>query len=399
MATITPRKNKNGDIISYQIQVYRGRSADGKKLKPYIKTWKVPEGLSDKKIQKELNRVATLFEESCHNGIVSTKKQTFEEYAKYVIDLKEKNGIKSTTICNYKRLLSRIIDVNNNGIGHLKLQDIRPDHLNRLYATLSQDGQNKKTGGRLSPNNILEHHRFISVVFSQAVKEQILQYNTAQRATPPKAKKHEAESLEIEDIQAIITAVKNKPLKWRVLTHLLIATGARRGEILGLKWKSVDFEHNQLYLCNNLVYTPEKGVYSTTLKTNENRYVSVPPYVMCLLKQWKQAQAKIAYALGDEWEYTDYVFTGERGQPMFPNNTTYFFNHLEKEYNLPHIHPHKFRHSQASILINQGVDIVTVSNRLGHAKTSTTSDIYAHILRKSDERASNVINDVLNFGQ
>lgn len=74
MATITPRKNKNGDIISYQIQVYRGRSSDGKKLKPYIKTWKVPEGLSDKKIQKELNRIATLFEESCHNGTVSTEK-------------------------------------------------------------------------------------------------------------------------------------------------------------------------------------------------------------------------------------------------------------------------------------------------------------------------------------
>lgn len=399
MATTIPRKNKNGEIISYQIQVYRGRNADGKKLKPYSMTWKVPKDWSDKKIQKELNRVVTLFEENCHNGTVSTEKHTFEEYANYVIDLKEKSGIKPTTIHHYRKMLNRVTDVNNSGIGHLRLQDIKPEHLNKLYITLAQDGQNKYTGGGLGANNILEHHRFISVVFSQAVKEQLLQYNTAQRATPPKAKKHEAESFEIEDIQAIITAVKNKPLKWRVLTHLLIATGARRGEIMGLQWKSVDFEHNQLYLCNNLVYTPEKGVYNTTLKTNENRYVSVPTYVMCLLKQWKQAQATIAYALSDEWEYTDYVFTGENGLPMCPNNTAYFFRSLEKEYNLPHIHPHKFRHSQASILINQGVDIVTVSNRLGHAKTSTTSDIYAHMLRKSDERASNVINDVLNFGQ
>ncbi len=399
MATITPRKNKNGEIISYQIQVYRGRSADGKKLKPYIKTWKVPEGLSDKKIQKELNRVATLFEESCHNGIVSTEKQTFEEYAKYVIDLKEKNGIKATTIYHYRKMLNRVTDVNNNGIGHLKLQDIRPEHLNRLYATLSQDGQNQVTGGGLCNNNILAHHRFISTVFSQAVKEQLIPYNTAQRATPPKAKNHEIKSFEIDDIQAIIKAVENKPLKWKAMTHLFIATGARRGEILGLQWKSVDFENNELYLCNNLLYLPDKGIYSDTLKTDENRYVNVPQGVMDILKQWKDEQAEIACAVGDEWTDTDYVFTRENGQPMCPNSLLYFFNKLEKDYNLPHIHPHKFRHSQASILINEGVDIVTVSKRLGHAKTSTTSDIYAHMLRKSDETASNVINDVLNFGQ
>ena len=118
MATIVPRKNKDGEIISYQIQVYRGRDANGKKLKPYIKTWKVPEGMSDKKIQKELNRVATLFEENCNKGTVSIEKPTFEEYAKYVIELKERNGAKHRTIYRYKSLLKRVVDVNRNGIGH-----------------------------------------------------------------------------------------------------------------------------------------------------------------------------------------------------------------------------------------------------------------------------------------
>lgn len=399
MATIVPRKNKDGEIISYQIQVYRGRDANGKKLKPYIKTWKVPEGMSDKKIQKELNRVATLFEENCNKGTVSIEKPTFEEYAKYVIELKERNGAKHRTIYRYKSLLKRVVDVNSNGIGHLKLQDIRPEHLNKLYFTLAQDGQNQVTGGGLSAKTILEHHRFISTVLSQAVKEQLLQYNTAQRATPPKVPKHEAECFEIEDIQAIIKAVEHKPLKWKAMTHLFIATGARRGEILGLQWQSVDFKTNQLYLCNNLLYSPEKGVYNTTLKTDENRYVSVPQYVMDILKQWKQEQSQIAYALDDEWEDTNYVFTQENGKPINPDSISCFFKRLETKYHLPHINPHKFRHSQASILINQGVDIVTVSKRLGHSKTSTTSDIYAHMLRKSDETASDVINSVLNYGK
>ena len=397
MANISPRKNKYGEIVSYQIQVYRGRTADGKKLKPYSTTWTPPQGWSNKKIEKELHKFATLFEEECRKGIVSIENPTFEEYAKYVIDLKERNGAKHKTIYGYKGLLERIIDVNCNGIGHLKLQDIRAEHLNRLYITLGNKGQNQVTGGGLSAKTIIEHHRFISAVLSQAVKEQLIPYNTAQRATPPKLPKHEAECFEVEDIQAIIKAVKTKPLKWQALTYLLIATGARRGEILGLQWKSVDFKSNQLYLCNNLLYTSEKGVYSTSLKTNENRYVSVPSDVMDVLKRLKREQEDLEYVLGDEWENSGYVFTQVNGKPMHPDSITSFFKKLEKKYNLPHINPHKFRHSQASILINQGVDIVTVSKRLGHAKTSTTSDIYAHILRKSDEKATDVIDDVFSF--
>lgn len=396
MANISPRKNKNGEIISYQIQVYRGRDSNGKKLKPYTMTWKSPKGWSDKRIEKELNKVATLFEEECHKGTVSTEKQTFEQYANYVINLKEKNGAKHRTIYRYRSLLKRIVDAENNGIGHLKLNDIRAEHLNRLYNTLSEEGQNHSTDGGLSAKTIIEHHRLISAVFSQAVKEQLVPYNTAQRATPPKLSKHEAEVFEIEDMQNIIEALEDEPLQWKALTYLLISTGARRGEILGLQWQSVDFKNNQLYLCNNLLYSPVKGVYSTTLKTNENRYVSVPSDVMEILKQWRDEQAELSYAMED-WVDTDYVFTQRNGKPMHPDTATCHLRRFSDKYNLPHINPHKFRHSQASLLINQGVDIVTVSKRLGHAKTSTTSDIYAHILNKADEKASEVLTDVLKF--
>ena len=82
---------------------------------------------------------------------------------------------------------------------------------------------------------------------------------------------------------------------------------------------------------------------------------------------------------------------------MHPDSITSFFRRLEKKFNLPHINPHKFRHTHASILINKGVDIISVAKRLGHSKTSTTSDIYAHVLNNSDEKATDIINDVLSF--
>lgn len=389
MANITPRRNKAGEVISYQIRVFRGRSADGTRLKDYLMTWKPTPGMTKRQIEKELDRQATLFEEACKQGRVSIEKPTFEKYSAYVLDLKEHNGLKVKTITRYRDMLKRV----NAEIGPVKIQDLRPEHLNRLYAKLAEPGQNKKTGTGLSPKSIIEHHRVISSVLSQAVKEGILPMNTAQRATPPKAIKHEMETFEVEDIQAILSALETEPLKWQVCVQLLISTGARRGEIMGLRWECVDWKKNSLYLCENRVYTPQSGAISTTLKTGENRHVSVSPSVMALLKRWRVEQASTFLKLGVV--PSGYVLTAEDGGPMHPDSPTDWLAKFAKRHGLKPIHPHKFRHTQASLLIASGVDILTISKRLGHAKVSTTMDIYSHQLAKSDERASEVLDGLI----
>lgn len=390
MANITPRKDKDGNVISYQIRVFRGRNSDGKRLKDYIMTWKPSSGMTKRQIEKELARQATLFEENCKCGNVSVEKPTFERYAAYVIDLKERSGeLKVKTVERYKDLLKRISEE----IGPLKLQDIRPDHLNRLYAKLAEPGQNKRTGSGLSAKTIIEHHRVISSVLSQAVKEQLVPSNMALRATPPKVPKHEMDAFEVEEVKAILVALETEPLKWQVMTQLLIATGARRGEIMGLRWANVDWDNSRLYLCENRVYTKRTGAISTTLKTDENRFVSVSASVMELLKRWQSEQAAFFRAL--DIVPSDYIMTAENGQPMHPDSPTDWLAKFSKRHNLPPIHPHKFRHTQASLLISEGVDILTVSKRLGHAKVSTTLDIYSHVLAKSDEKASSTLDDLL----
>lgn len=389
MANISERRDKNGNIISYQIRVFRGRDADGKKLKDYMMTWRVPQGMTKRQIEKEVERQATLFEENCRLGNVSTEKPTFAKYADYVLDLKERSGLKVKTIVRYRDMLKRI----NAEIGPIKLQDLRADHLNRLYAKLAEPGQNLKTGKALSAKTILEHHRTISTILAQAVKEQLVPTNIAERATPPKVPKREMDAFELEEIQAILTALESEPLKWQVMTHLLIATGARRGEIMGLRWQHIDWTNNRLYLCENRVYTPESGAISTTLKTGENRYVSVSLSVMALLKRWRAEQASLFFKRGIA--QSGYVMTAENGQPMHPDSPTDWLAKFAKRHSLPPIHPHKFRHTQATLLIAEGVDILTVSKRLGHAKVSTTMDIYAHALAKSDEKASDTIDNLI----
>ena len=409
MANIEARKNKNGKIISYRIKIYKGRDSNGKRLKPYTKTWKVPENWSDNKIQKELNRIATLYEEECKSGLVVDNRQTFSQYAEYVINLKEKNGIKHQTITLYKKLLERI----NIAIGHIKLTDIRPQHLNNFYEQLRND-INLTTGGKLSAKTIREYHALIGTTLKQAEKEMLVTYNAASKASPPKNKRKPAQYLEIDEIKTIFNILEKEPLKWKVLIKLLAVTGARRGEILGLKWNKINFKKNTIYIDNNLLYTQERGIYEESPKTVSSiRYVTLPKETILLLKQYKKIYMEQKLSIGNKWIGKDnFIFTQENGLPMHPDSVTNYCRKLQNKYNikikeenkeLPEtkqkreikLSPHIFRHSQASILIFMKVDPVTVSKRLGHSQVSTTSDIYSHIMKKADEGAAETLSQVL----
>lgn len=133
-------------------------------------------------------------------------------------------------------------------IGHIKLTDLRPQHLNQFYEQL-RNNTNLVTGGTLSTKKtIREHHALISTILKQAEKEMLIAYNAASKASPPKNKKKAAQYLEIDEIKTIFEIIENEPLKWEVLIKLLASTGARRGEILGLKWDKVNFKTSTMYI-------------------------------------------------------------------------------------------------------------------------------------------------------
>ncbi|HHV09773.1 MAG TPA: site-specific integrase [Clostridiales bacterium] len=392
MASKTPRKDKNGNVTSYQIEVYRGRDSEGKKLKPYSMTWQIPEGWkSENKIKKELDRVAAQFEIDCKAGIVPLEKKTFKQYSDYVIELKERD-LKHRTVHRYKQLLERI----NGEIGYMNLADMTGEHLNRLYIKLGKPGANKRTGEPLSPQTIHLYHRIIHMIFAQAVKEHIFLYNIANTATPPKMEKREAEFFELEEVLAIRDALIQQPLKWQAITDLLIDTGARRGEILGLKWENIDFKNNKIEIKGNLQYTPEQGIYlEDSTKTDEDRTVTIAPEIMRILAAYRKEQLQYKLQCGDFWTETGFCFTQENGTPMHPSQVNVWQQRFSQDYSLPHIHPHKFRHTQASLLYFSGEDPVTISNRLGHKHVSTTQNIYGHIMKGADERASDKIASML----
>ena len=341
MANIQERRDKSGKLISFSIRVHRGRGADGKQLKPYTATFEVQPTWTEKSARKKAEAFAATFEKEIKEGRISDNRQKFAAYCDYVIDLKEKRGVKHSTITRYKELTGRIYPA----IGHMKLTAIRADVLNDLYTALSADGLNKRTGGKLSNKTILEHHRLISTVLEQAVKEGLVPFNVAERAELPKATRKEVNYFQPEQVEAIRDAAETEPIKWKTLVHLFLVTGARRGEILGLKWANVDFDGNRIYICNNVLYTPDRGIYEDTPKTAKSiRYISLPKETMSLLREYRFSQLEQRFAMGDRWHNRDFVFTQENGEPMHPDSVTDWLTKFSKRHDLPHINAHAFRH-------------------------------------------------------
>ena len=392
MANIQERRDKEGKLISFSIRVYRGRGADGKQLKPATTTFDVKPTWKEETARKKATEFAATFEEKIKKGLISDNKQKFASYCDYVISLKEQRGeLKHTTAVRYRELTQRIYAV----IGHLRITDVRTDILNDFYTSLAADGMNKRTGGGLSAKTIIEHHRLISSVLAQAVKEGLLPYNVAERTTLPKMQKKDVNYFQPEQVEQIRNALENEPIKWKTIVHLFLITGARRGEILGLKWKNVDFEKNQIYICNNVLYTSDRGIYEDTPKTEKSiRYIALPKETMMLLQQYRAWQNEYKLSVGKAWKEKDFVFTQEDGEPMHPDSVTDWLKKFSKRNNLPHINPHAFRHTMASILYYNGVDTISISKRLGHAQPSTTANIYAHVIEQADKENADIIANV-----
>ena len=456
MATIEKYTGKDG--LTYRITVYAGFDTQGKRIRHRM-SYKPTPGMTPRQIEKAAQKAAMDFERSIEQGFALDNRQTFAEYAAYVLDLKRRTGTKARTLDRYQDMMVRI----NQAIGHIKLADLRPQHLNSFYKNLAEPGirmgggsakakidmvawlkKNKLSRGKLAEKagisaatvgvavkgesikiekaqaiaqamekkvdevfkveknmepladkTILEHHRLISTILAQAEKEMLVPYNAAAKATPPRTTKKDPNYFQPETISAILEALESEPLKWRLITHLLIVTGCRRGEIMGLKWEKVDFENSRVKIDRALVSSKSKGVFEESTKTSDIRHLALPRETMDLLRQHKREQLRLQLANGDRWLHTGYVFTQDNGDHMNPDSITGWLKDFSTRHGLPHINPHAFRHTVASVLLANGTDIVTVSKQLGHASITTTESFYSHIIEENKAKAADCIANVL----
>ena len=197
----------------------------------------------------------------------------------------------------------------------------------------------------------------------------------------------------------------DEPLEDRVLFTLALFTGMRRGELLGLEWPDVDFDAGIISIRRTSQYGGKGlGTYTDDTKTEQSkRSIRITPAVLALLKEYKAEQAARRLRLGDMWDpdWTKHprLFTNQDGRPMSPSTPLNRLKRLLDRLGLRQVSLHSLRHTSATLLIQQGVNVRTVSSRLGHSQTSTTMNIYAHQLQSADAAAAEALEIAIEKGK
>ncbi len=387
MATITKRGRSYRIIVSMGYDVYGNQVTRSK-------TWRPPDTMTEAQAKKEATKQAMLFENECSQGMQDASIK-FQKFAEQWIEEYAKLNHRSSTLQRDMQIASRVFPA----LGYMHLDKISSRDIQRFINSLAQNGVNKNTGGALSRKTITHHLSFISSVFEYAIKMDMLTSNPCKRVTIPKydangniSSTAEKKIYTKDQTRQFIEMLDKADMKYKVFFTLAIYTGCRRGELMGLEWKDIDLDTGLISISRTSNYTPSKGIYTDTTKTkNSLRSIYVPQNIIELLKQYQKEQTDYKQQLGDLWKEHDRLFTKWDGDPMSLNAPYTWLRKQCRKINFPFYGIHTFRHLNASLQINAGVDPTTVAASLGHSTPQTTLSIYSHFFNEAKIKASNAI--------
>lgn len=388
MPSIKLKTTKTGTEY-YEIRVSLGRG----KSQPTTR-WYPPEGWSKRALDRELAKVAAEFEAKCKEGEILSRKdakekaiQEAQEAAKIFTLQKYGETVfmpaKAVTVSENTRS-SFQSNLNNHiypGLGFLKMPDITSANITALLLALQSSGSAHGT--------VVKVYTVLRSLFKMAYLGDVIDRNPMDKVERPKLRKDEVKESEpkaftAEELRYIIACSEKEPLKWRAFLRLMLDTGIRRGECCGLRWSFVDFEENTITVAGNLCYTPDRGIYLDTPKNSRWRTIGVDPTVMQLLKELQKTSAG------------DFVFTQDNStEPIHPQSPTRYMKKFSTRYGIIDLHPHKLRHSFASVAIVSGADVASVSEKLGHSDKAVTLRMYTHADKESIDRASSIFRAAL----
>ena len=392
MAGSIEKRGKN----SYRLTVSEGFDLNGK---PMIHR-KTVHG-TKKDVEVELAKFVT----EVQNGlIIDGKSLKFSEFTEI---WKRDYGSKELAPSTYKRycriLETRLLPY----FGHFYINKIRPTDIMKFYDLLEKDTQlvrkkgnnGSKTKKPLSGKTILEHHRLLRAMLHKAVYWQLIVTNPAERVQPPKARRPKRRSYDDEQTKILLENLEllpNEDTKYKVAIILTVFTGVRLGELMGLEWQDVDFKNGIISINRSSQYLADMGVFTKVPKTESSiREIAIPEFIISLLEEynlWYEEQKSI---YGELWTNSDRLFVQADGKPMHPSTISKWFVKYVGQIGLPVINFHGLRHTNASLLVAQNIDIAVISARLGHAQISTTLDFYVHPLLSHNRKAGYALENLL----
>ena len=343
-------------------------------------------GKTQKEVRQKLTQITAEVDEGSYLDPSSMKLGAWLELwlETYVVPSKKPYTVASyTNICR-KYLIKHL--------GRLPVSQITAFQIQQMYNALLLDY-------KLSPKTIKNIHGVLHNALRQAVKLQMIKSNPSEMCDLPRAHRKEIQPMEQADIVEFLKALQAE--KYARLYKVTLFTGMRQGEVLGLTWDCVDFEHGTLYVNKQLQKSQKVGgtYVLVPTKTGRGRIVTVADAVMDMLREEKAWQEHNRELAGSVWQNDwNLVFTNEIGGHLCHFTVYKRFKDIVKEIGLPKERFHDLRHSFAVVSLESGDDIKTVQANLGHATASFTLDVYGHVSqnmrRKSAERMNQFIQSV-----
>lgn len=335
-------------------------------------------GKTQREVREQLAQITTELDTGTY---IEPSQMTLEQWLDiwlqdYMLDKKW------STIKHYKaQVKAHILPA----LGRIPLAQLDPHRIQSFYNGLLRGG--------LSAKSVRNVHGILSKCLSIAMRLEYLRRNPAQLVTLPRVDHKEIKPLTDEQVQRMFSIAGNDG--YGMLLKLVMFTGLRLGEAIGLTWDSVDFTKRRLTVSKQLQKRPEAdgGFTFTPLKNNKTRVIAPAPYVLDLLRQWQQTQAEDRLRAGWEWQgwksererSTSFVFTTAVGTHLHPQTVYNHFKKLAVQVDAPNARVHDLRHTYAVLSLQNGDDVKTVQNNLGHATAAFTLDVYGHVSERMKE--------------
>lgn len=314
--------------------------------------------------------------------VTHPKRKTVEEWISEWLP-KAKMTTRDTTYRDYERFSKDYLIPE---FGKTPLASITRKMVNSYYEQLFED--------EIGPNTILYIHRVFHRCMEVAYLEEEIKLNPVHGTTLPRVEEKEMNFMNELQVLAFLGALKDHPHE--ALYDLAVKSGPREGEILGLKWEDIDFFRGTISFKRQAKRVTGQGIQLRPLKTKASkRTIHIGSHTLDLFAKHKAKQEIEKVKMGEAWKENDLVFPTSIGTLYDQSNLVAEFKMVLELAGLPEIRFHDLRHTAASIMIKNGIDIITVSRTLGHSRPSTTLNIYGHLMPGIQPEAAQLIDDAL----
>jgi integrase len=265
-------------------------------------------------------------------------------------------------------------------LGNLQLSKLASAHIQEAYSAFAIGSRRDGKPGGLSPRTRRHIHRILSAALARAVEQRLIARNPCDvfRKRLPKVERRQMLTLSHEQSGQLLDAMRHSHIYWPTL--IALASGARRGEVLAIRWRNVDLDRGVIRIVESLEQT-KAGLRFKAPKTDRTRAITLPRYAIEELHRHKVEQAKKLLALGVRQTGTTLVCARQDGEPLQPQSLTHEFPRFLVRLgpDFPKVRYHDLRHSHATQLLLAGVHPKVAQERLGHSTVTTTLDLYSHV--------------------